>query len=164
MGMSMPKAAQPASQLVGRLRLQAQHLKSDGVLTAESGSGPSRLLAQELCWVELASEALEVGPLCAERGDAPLHHRADITGVGGAWHTRDENPADPAPRLEALGDQFREDPAVTRVLCGVAGGEPNGPVISLIEVATGPEESEVRGDYHLWAMLSDRPREATSQW
>ena len=88
---------------------------------------------EERVRVEGRAEVLEVGALGDERGDPALQALADVAGVGRVGAAGDEDVADAAPGLEALVDQLAEDPAVAGVAGGVAGCQPDGAVVALVQ-------------------------------
>src|SRR5215207_5808154 len=117
----------------GSHALQADASQRDGVRDAECVAGVGGDTAQEPVGVEVAAEAVEVGAVGAQRRDAGGQVVGDVDAVLGPLGAHQVDLSGAGPGVEAVVEQFGEDPAVGGVAGGVEHGVPDGAVVGLVE-------------------------------
>lgn len=84
-------------------------------------------------------------------------------GVPGRRGTADRHTAHAGPRLEALVEEFGEDPGIAGVARRVDQCDADVAVVGGVPVTAAPPLVEVDGDQHVRAVLADRARDVTAQ-
>jgi hypothetical protein len=119
-----------------QLLLDALALNSaegDGVLNAERSSRAGSDCPQELVRVEVAAQAVEVGPVCPERADPGGQGVGDVDCVGRFEGAHEVHVGGTGPRRQILVEQLGEDPTVACVPGGIQHSQSDGAVVGLVE-------------------------------
>src|SRR6266566_8658002 len=135
-------------------------VEADGVLAPGAQPDVACHVLQELVGVELAAQALNVGPVLAQRRDARVDRVGDFDEVrrrARAGHVGVPDIGGPRARLG-------EYPLVGGVPAGVQRGQPDSPVVSVIDRAVlAPGEVEAHPDDDLRLQPAERGRQIAPQ-
>ncbi len=97
----------------------------------------------------LPAEAVDVGRVRVQRGDAGVEGVGGVDAVLGAGGVRGPHRRDATPGLESVDQLVGEDPPVAGVAYGVEHRLADGDVVGLVEVAAAEGVAEVAGDHDL---------------
>lgn len=131
-----------------------------GVLAPGTETDVARHVPQELIRIEFAAQAVEVGAVLAQRGDAGVDgggHVGEISRVAGSGYVGITDTATRRPGL-------REHPAVSGVPARIEDGEPDRAMVDMIDRALfAPGEIEARPDDHIGLQPAERSRQIAPQ-